>query len=369
MQNTIIDIIINNNPNSSWIKNNLLFLIQHGSKAYNCHIESSDDDFKGICLPDWKYFVSFEENFEQFELKNPAPDAVIYSLKKFFQLAKQANPNILEMLYVDPKHQLYVHPLMQKVLDQRENFLSSKVRYSFGGFAFDQMRRLKLHRSWLLKGEEIKPPQRSDFNLPERPAIGEENLKAIMAAISKEVDRYNFTFLDELDSSQRIGVKNAVIEMLTEANIFHKDLFVNSAKKIGCEDNLILLLQKEREFNSKLEDHRKYLEWKNKRNPVRYADEVKYGYDLKFAYHIVRLYRSCAELLETGKLNVFREDREELISIRNGNWSYEQLEQYSIDMDQKLSDLYKITKLPHHINGKKIQSLYQDIVEDFFKIK
>mgnify|MGYP001607055563 CR=1 FL=1 len=46
---------------------------------------------------------------------------------------------------------------------------------------------------------------------------------------------------------------------------------------------------------------------------------------LKHAMHLVRLMRMCKEILITCEVVVKRPDREELLAIRNGAWSYYKL--------------------------------------------
>jgi predicted nucleotidyltransferase len=54
----------------------------------------------------------------------------------------------------------------------------------------------------------------------------------------------------------------------------------------------------------------------------------KHGYDAKMAAHAIRLLRMGAEFLETGKLQVFREeDAEELRAIKRGEWSLDRVKQ------------------------------------------
>lgn len=364
----VIDAITNQAPHLSWIKDHLIYLCIHGSKAYNCHIESSDDDYKGVTTLPKNYLYSSILNFEQAELKDPNPDTVIFSILKYFNLASSANPNILETLFVKPEHQLYVHPLMEKIIDNRNAFLSKKVRFSFGGFAYSQMKRTKIHRSWLLK--PVKKPSRKDFDLPDQPEIGQENLNAAMAAVDKELDKFNFNFLHSLSPEDRVMVKNSVSDMLTSMKIYHDDMFKAVTKKISFDDNLVRILQKEREYNSKLEDWRKYNDWLKNRNEKRAADEAKYGYDLKFAYHIVRLYRTCKELLETGKLNVYREDREEIMEVRNGRWTFDQLNEFVEKSDKELQTLYETSNvLPDTPNYKLLDNLCQEIVEAGINMK
>ena len=364
MKNKLVEIITKSSPHLSWIDNGMLYLCQHGSKAYNCHKEdgTSDDDYKSIFIPPAKYFTGFLHTCDQIELKAPNPDCVIYNIKKFFQLACSANPNLLEMLYVKPEYRLYVHPLMEKILENRDKFLSTKVRFSYGGFAFDQMRRVKLHRSWLLTKMQA-PPTREEFGLPSEPVIGMENLKAAMSVVDKELDRFNFNFMEDLTNDQRIEIKNAMHEMLTNMQIFHGDLFEACAKKVNMDDNLIFILQKEREYKGKQENWRKYCDWKKNRNPERAKDEERIGFDCKFGYHIYRLYTTCKEILIEGKINVFREDRDEIMKIRRGEWTFEQLDEFVINADKELQILYETTKiLPKSPDVKFLDKLCQDIV-------
>ena len=48
---------------------------------------------------------------------------------------------------------------------------------------------------------------------------------------------------------------------------------------------------------------------------------AKFGYDVKYASHTIRILRMGIEFFDTGKLNVYRTwDQEELKDIRNGKW-------------------------------------------------
>ena len=52
----------------------------------------------------------------------------------------------------------------------------------------------------------------------------------------------------------------------------------------------------------------------------------RFGFDPKNAAHLIRLYRMGAEFVETGVLNVYREDdREELLAVKRGEWSLAQV--------------------------------------------
>jgi uncharacterized protein len=53
----------------------------------------------------------------------------------------------------------------------------------------------------------------------------------------------------------------------------------------------------------------------------------KWGWDLKNGAHLIRLLRMGTEALSTGELQVKRKDRDELLSIKRGEWSLEKVQE------------------------------------------
>lgn len=96
------------------------------------------------------------------------------------------------------------------------------------------------------------------------------------------------------------------------------------------------------------EKHRNYWQWKENRNPARHQLEVDFGYDTKHAMHLVRLMRMAKEILTTGQVNVKRPDAKELLEIRGGKWTLDELLEWAEDMDQQIQGpLYKQSDLRH----------------------
>jgi predicted nucleotidyltransferase len=83
----------------------------------------------------------------------------------------------------------------------------------------------------------------------------------------------------------------------------------------------------------------------------------------KHASHLVRLYLQCEQLLKTGKLVVFRDDAEFLLSIRNGAWTYEQIIEFADKKDKELELLYKSSFLPKEPDRKLINNTIIDIID------
>jgi len=259
---------------------NTIYEVIVGSTAYGLNTPDSDIDQKGICIPPKDMYFGLR-SFEQQEFEGK--DRTIYSIKKFFKMARDCNPNIIEMLFVDPKFIVFKDKFGQMLVDNREIFLSTKAKHTFSGYAFAQLKRIKGHRKWIMN-EVIKPREQ------------------------------NFM-----------------------------------AKKVRkLDDGTLLKYEKfqEVEYKKALSKYNQYLDWKKNRNPMRAELEQKYGYDCKHAMHLMRLLRMGKEILTTGTVNVLREDREELMAIRNGKWTYEKLISEAEKAEEELNNLYENSVLP-----------------------
>lgn len=89
--------------------------------------------------------------------------------------------------------------------------------------------------------------------------------------------------------------------------------------------------------------------------------------DTKHAMHLVRLLRMGREILEDGVVNVKRPDAEELLAIRNGAWTYEQLEEFANKKDLSFQTLYDKSPLPKTPDYKKVEDLTINLILDNFE--
>ncbi len=110
-------------------------------------------------------------------------------------------------------------------------------------------------------------------------------------------------------------------------------------------------------------DRKSYEQWKNQRNPKRAALEDRFGYDTKFGMHVVRLLRMAREALRGDGVIVRRPDAEELLRIRDGAWSFEQLDEWATAEDQALDTLMENSVLPHSPDRVALNQLCCELVE------
>jgi hypothetical protein len=143
----------------------------------------------------------------------------------------------------------------------------------------------------------------------------------------------------------------------------NEELWPGAARTLGLSDNFIELLAREKRYTAAKRDWSAYETWKRERNPARAALEAKHGFDAKHAMHLVRLLRMCREILETGKVNVRRPDAEELLAIRHGAWSYDQLAEWFDREDASLNDAVTKSTLPKAPDIEAIDRVCVEIVE------
>jgi predicted nucleotidyltransferase len=139
-------------------ESNAIYKVIAGSQAYGLDTPDSDLDVRGVCIPPRRYLLGLS-GFEQWEHQDESSDVVIYALTKFVRLALACNPNIIELLYTDPRHVLRIDDYGQRLVDNRHLFLSKQARYTFAGYAISQLRRIERHHRWLANPPDHKPTQ------------------------------------------------------------------------------------------------------------------------------------------------------------------------------------------------------------------
>lgn len=309
------------------IKKHTIYYARHGSHAYGTNTPTSDEDFKGVAIAPMEYYLGCFKKFEQAEKyvsKGADVDEVMYDIRKFIGLAANANPNILEVLFVDPGDIIYINDLGRKLREHSDLFVTKKIRHTMAGYAHSQAQRIRTHRSWLLNPPQ-KNPERKDYGLGIAGKITPSEMGAYEHVLSKG---------EELP------------------------------------EHVMVTMQKEKAYASAKRNWDQYQNWKATRNKDRSELETKYGYDTKHAYHLVRLMRMAKEVLQGKGVRVKRtDDKEELLDIRNGRWSYDELMNWFDIEDATLDKLYENSPIPFGVDQLKLDKLTMDLIQEFHKPK
>ena len=90
-----------------------------------------------------------------------------------------------------------------------------------------------------------------------------------------------------------------------------------------------------------------------------------YGYDIQFATHTVRLLNEIEQILIKGDLDL-EENREQLKSIKRGEWTEKQILDYFNTKETALEELYLNSSLPYGPPEEKIKTLLINCLEMHF---
>jgi predicted nucleotidyltransferase len=352
--------------NLKFLKPNLIFATLYGSRAYGTHRPDSDIDVRGIVLETREILFGILENFEQAIFNEPL-DCTFFGFRKFIRLAIENNPNILEIIFTDPSDHIFINDIGQSLLNIRESFLSKKCRFSLAGYGMSQLKRIKVHRGWLLRGE-VKKPTRTDFKLPDNNKLIPENqLLEIEAQVKAKLESWIIDTTG-MENSAAIKFHKELEDILLELKINSEEYINYACRALGLNDNLTEAFQKERAYKSALRDYKNWEEWKINRNKSRYETEEKFGYDLKHGMHLVRLFTECEEILTEHKLKVKRPDAEFLLEVRNGKFSYDELIEWAETKDKELNELYKTSTLRKEPDRAKINEFAVNTIEKFLGV-
>ena len=112
-----------------------------GSRAYGTDIATSDTDTHGLYVYPSIMYAGLEVPKEQ--IQDERGDNIFYGLKRYFDLAMSANPNLIEILYSPDDCVLYKSDMFDLLVKHRSLFISKKCYNSFTGYAIAQIKKAK----------------------------------------------------------------------------------------------------------------------------------------------------------------------------------------------------------------------------------
>jgi predicted nucleotidyltransferase len=345
------------------IKSNgwLIFETITGSKAYGLDNEKSDTDIRGVfVLPKHLYYGL--EYIEQ--VNNETNDIVYYELKRFMELLAKNNPNILEMLNVPEKCVLHKDSLMDKLMP--ELFLSKLCEKTFANYAFTQIKKAYGLEKKILNPVEEERKSVLDFcfvyqekeAVPLLKYLQQNNLeqsKIGLASISHLRDCYNLYCSHNLQYAGIMKKKTA------------NDISLSSIPK--SEQPIAMLYFNKDGYSVYCKRYKEYWDWVAKRNDEGYKNTLSHGknYDSKNMLHVFRLLLMAREIALEGKINVLRNDRDFLLSIKAGKFEYEDLLKQAETLKDELPLLYKQSILQDMPDVERINGLLVKMREEYYK--
>lgn len=299
----------------------LLFECISGSKAYGLDTPASDTDIKGVFYLPAEQFYGLDYIAQ---VSNATNDETYYELGRFVELLLRNNPNMLELLASPAECVLYRHPLMDAF--PLDLFLSALCRETFAGYAHTQVKKAKGYKKKAVNPVDAGRKTPEDFcyilqgsgSVPLNTWLQDKHYNAVycgLTAINHTKGIYALFYDEAADKGYR-GITSGA-----DAN----DVCLSAIPK-GAVPAAHLFFNQE-SYSAYCREYREYWDWVALRNETRYQGNLEHGkaYDAKNMMHTLRLLQVAEELLREGRLQVKRDNREELLAIKSGAYDYEAL--------------------------------------------
>jgi predicted nucleotidyltransferase len=101
------------------------------------------------------------------------------------------------------------------------------------------------------------------------------------------------------------------------------------------------------------------------RTGKRKEEVEKWGFDLKFAYHVVRLLDEVEQILTLGDIDL-RRNREQLKAIRRGDISEQEIRDWAAAKEKALEPVYHSSSLPYKPRETEIKELLLQCLEHHY---
>ena len=334
-----------------------------GSRAYGLNTPQSDTDLKGVFLLPKRTFygLAYTE-----QVNNESNDEVYYELTRFVQLLINSNPNILELLSTPVDCIRYRHPIMDRL--QPELFLSKLCKQSFAGYALTQIKKARGLNKKILNPMDKERKSVLDFCYIVQ---GQQSVSLILWLSSKglQQEHCGLVKIDHMigmyamfhNSQLKEGYLAGIISG-PAAN----DVSLSSVEQ-GILPLGVMSFNKDG-YSRYCKDYAEYWEWVDKRNEVRYENTMQHGknYDAKNMMHTFRLLHMAEEIALERKVNVRRHDRDFLLNIRSGAYTYEDLVTMANEKIMQIDELYESSGLPDEPDAATAERLLVEMREELY---
>ena len=343
----------------------ILFECIAGSRAYGTSTSQSDEDIRGIFAVSAATYLDLVPPPDQ--VSDARGDVVYYSLRRTIELLAQANPNLLELLFMPDDCVRKDSPSMQRLLAQRHLFVSRQCADTHINYAMSQIKKARGQNKWVNQPKPADPPVKEDYcyiipwnsdsardTPPARPVS--------LRATGWSLDEFHAARLEhgrDIFRLYRYG-KQA-------RGVFRSGMLV--LESIPKEDEATcfagFLLYNEQAWRQALVEHQNYWAWRRNRNPARWQQQEsgELDFDAKNMMHTVRLLLSGRSIMESGQPRVRfdGESLELLLSIRAGRMPFDQILAIAEGLQADCERLKAQSDLPEHCDpiaaGRLLQTL------------
>ncbi len=390
-----------------------IYIAVTGSVSYGLDLEKSDIDGKGIFIQDLNSLMKelkigqavpfiYKSSFS-----TKKEDVVFYELGRYIELIHKNNPNIMEFLENPEDCIVYKHEIWDVLCEELKKYqiLTKKCYYSFHSYAVQQLQKAKgLNKKINVKNMSKIRKSPLDFchvitdknkTVSLRKYLELNNIDQKMcglARLNNIKDIYEVYYDVEAakcfskyeDAVEREAYRQSKLAKKENMGLGYKgiikendeNLEVSNEIRISSipkgETRLFLMQYSKDSYNTYIKDYNEYWEWVENRNEVRYNDNTSGGqnYDGKNMSHCMRLLYMAREIAE-GKGVVVRRgetQREELLAIKKGLSTYEDILKKCDEAKDGLKELYDNSGLPEEPSFEDLSNVLKSLRKTWYEL-
>jgi len=328
-----------------------------GSHLYGTNKEGSDTDLKGVyVLP--TNMVLQGHYIEQ--VSDTKQDVTYYEIGRFIELAAKANPNILDVLGSDKI--TFTTEKWKEYFPDITPYLTTKLQHTFLGYSFSQIKKAKgmnKKTNWEKSRITRKTPLDFCYVLLDK----EESVKLLdwcridkhtIRCFPDDIGLASVNNFPDVFSMYNLGTQKGGITGENSNEVQIRSI-PKGSKHLGY------MHFSRNSYSIHCKDYREYEQWLEKRNPLRYEDNAKVdnAFDSKNMSHCVRLLYTARDIALGKGLILNRPEKDQLIAIRNGEYTYDQIIELAVNLEEEIKVLFaeNKAKLPREVDRKYISQL------------
>ncbi|CAM3694787.1 DNA polymerase beta superfamily protein [Sphingobacterium prati] len=343
----------------------ILFEAVVGSRAYGLATASSDTDIKGVFYLPLEYYLGGQYIAQ---VANASNDEVYYELGRFVELLSKSNPTVLELLASPADCILHKDSLFDQF--KMQDFITREAAMTFAQYAMVQVRKAKGLNKKINNPMDRERKSLLDFcfiiaghgSLSLRDWLSNRHWKQENCGLAK-IEHAKGMYALFYDQSEVLGYKGIV------ATLYSTEVSLSSIPKeeTGCA----YLFVNHDAYSSYCKAYNEYFSWVSARNEARFEGTMNHGqgYDAKNMMHTIRLLQQAKEILSKSELQIQRPNREELLRIKNGTYSYDELFVWSHKLFGEVQELSLHSLLPVAPDQHRLRQRLVDMRKQLYQIK
>lgn len=394
------------------IDKHLAYKFLRGSWSHGIAIEGkSDYDYGGVYFAPKEYLLGLRSRYNAIEqISDDKNDETYYEFGRWIELLLKSNPTALESLFVDKKFVIgEVHPAIQRIIDNREKFLSKECFNPLIGYSLTQIKKATGYNKKCHIPEDFERKGILDFcytfkkqgsqpikdwlreNKLDQRYCGLVNIPNMHDVYGVYYDFAAYFYFEDVDWRTDFYYNNSpynkfltkkqaveISDRIEKKEFYGYSGIVNPEKEDASNDVRLSSVVKGQMpicymnynkdgFISHCREYREWDEWKHKRNQIRYSDNKGYNFDAKNMCETVRLIHTGIELARDGQFNVERTwDRDFLLDIKQHKVSYEEISKYIVEKKTEFDSLLEKSTLPEKIDAEEVNKLLIDTRKKFY---